>query len=228
MQRKHEGCSARCRTAASRRAGSGWRPAAQTFPGLRAEVRLLREVAGLSQPLASHPPSSSRHTDRLAHEMMSRWMAASSWSPLREGAGAQRRAVLLLPSVGQGVRTQYVVVLTHLSVRRCRQRRERAPADQHIAEPREELPRERLREDVTDVVFRADSARTDVSELHALLDPVVVRANALVPCGHHPLNRPARCLVVVAQDRRRVLNAVAETHLLEQISYMFEFLRSRG
>ena len=53
MQRKHEGCSARRRTAASRRAGSGWRPATQTFPGLRAEVRLLREVAGLSQHLAS-------------------------------------------------------------------------------------------------------------------------------------------------------------------------------
>ena len=112
---EHEGCSPRSRTAASRRAGSGWRPAAQTFPGLRAEVRLLREVAGLSQPLASHPPSSSRHTDRLAHEMMSRWMAASSWSPVAR-AGAQRRAVLL-PPVGQGVRTQYVVVLTHLSVR---------------------------------------------------------------------------------------------------------------
>ena len=44
------------RALASRRAGSGWKPAAQTFPGLRAEVRLLREVAGRSQPLASHPP----------------------------------------------------------------------------------------------------------------------------------------------------------------------------
>ena len=83
-------------------------------------------------------------------------------------------------------------------------------------------------EDVADVVFRADSAWAYVAELYALLDPVVVRANALVPCGHHPLNRPARRLVVVAQDRRRILNAVAEAHLLEQISYMFEFLRSRG
>ena len=95
MQRKHEGCSPRGRTAASRRAGSGWRPAAQTFPGLRAEVRLLREVAGLSQPLASHPPSSSRHTDRLAHEMMSRWMAASSWSPVARRRGrAKARSVV--------------------------------------------------------------------------------------------------------------------------------------
>ena len=33
----------RHRTAAPRQAGSWWRPAVQTFPGLRAEVRLLRE-----------------------------------------------------------------------------------------------------------------------------------------------------------------------------------------
>ena len=45
--------ASRHRTAAPRQAGSWRRPATQTFPGLRAEVRLLREVAGLSQHLAS-------------------------------------------------------------------------------------------------------------------------------------------------------------------------------
>ena len=126
----HDGrrAASRHRTAAPRQAGSWRRPATQTFPGLRAEVRLLREVAGLSQHLASHPPSSLRHTDRLAHEMMSRCRRSIIGRRSREGAGAQRRAVLL-PPVGQGVRTQYVVVLTRLSVRRCRQDRKRAPAD---------------------------------------------------------------------------------------------------
>ena len=189
--------ASRHRTAAPRQAGSWRRPATQTFPGLRAEVRLLREVAGLSQHLASHPPSSLRHTDRLAHEMMSRCRRSIIGRRSREGAGAQRRAVLL-PPVGQGVRTQYVVVLTRLSVRRCRQDRKRAPADQHVAEPREELPRERLREDVADIVFRADSARTDVAELNALLHPVVICANALVPCGHHPLMPSFICTCVPA------------------------------
>ena len=45
--------ASRHRTAAPRQAGSWRRPATQTFPGLRAEVRLLQEVAGLSQHLTS-------------------------------------------------------------------------------------------------------------------------------------------------------------------------------
>ena len=87
----HDGRRAalRHRTAAPRQAGSWRRPATQTFPGLRAEVRLLREVAGLSQHLASHPPSSLRHTDRLAHEMMSRCRRSIIGRRSREGAGAQ-------------------------------------------------------------------------------------------------------------------------------------------
>ena len=83
--------ASRHRTAAPRQAGSWRRPATQTFPGLRAEVRLLREVAGLSQHLASHPPSSLRHTDRLAHEMMSRCRRSIIGRRSREGAGAHAK-----------------------------------------------------------------------------------------------------------------------------------------
>ena len=59
-----------------------------------------------------------------------------------------RRQVLVFERKG--------VVITRLAVRRCRQSRHRASANQHIAEPREELPRERLREDVGDIVLRAE------------------------------------------------------------------------
>ena len=76
------------------------------------------------------------------------------------------------------------VVVTRLSVRRCGQGRKRAPANQHVAAPHEGLPRERLGEDVGDVVLRADPARTDVAELDALLHPVVVSADALVARRH--------------------------------------------
>ena len=110
----HDGRRAalRHRTAAPRQAGSWWRPAVQTFPGLRAEVRLLREVAGLSQPLASHPPSSSRHTGRLAHEMMSRWVAASIWSPVARRRGrAKARSVVV--AVGRSGCSDAVCRRTH-------------------------------------------------------------------------------------------------------------------
>eukprot|EP01045_Picozoa_sp_COSAG04_P011312 COSAG04_NODE_725_length_10792_cov_4.701206_11_plen_177_part_00 len=57
--------------------------------------RLLQEVAGLSQHLASHPPSSLRHTDRLAHKMMSRWMAVDSRPPVARKRGrAKARSVV--------------------------------------------------------------------------------------------------------------------------------------
>ena len=68
----------RCRgavLAAASRSGSVQKPVRQTSR----EPQLVRGYgglpsggAGLSQPLSSHPPSSLRHTDRLAHEMMSR------------------------------------------------------------------------------------------------------------------------------------------------------------
>ena len=71
------------------------------------------------------------------------------------------------------------VVVTRLSVRRRGQGRKRAPANQHVAEPHEGQPRERLGEDVGDVVLRADPPRTDVAELDVFLHPVVISADAL-------------------------------------------------
>ena len=92
------------------------------------------------------------------------------------------------------------VVATRLSVRRCRQGRKRAPANQHVAEPHEGLPREQIMTAIENF-------------LHVIGGPHV-------PC---PCPYVGEGIVLMTLDAAQTISAIRGNDLLE-----FKFLRVAG